>query len=228
MLTRCASERGVSIVELMVSIAVGMFLVMALTQFFVGHIVGNADLLKATRLNQELRAVMDLMVRDIRRTGYWGNAVSGVWYEGSPGVATNPLQSVTIGSTANPATATSGTSVTYSYDVNGNGTVEDSENFTIRLNNNAVELVQGITNPTTTTLSDTGTTRITALTFSFAPAAVNVTCVVAGPTPSLTIRELTISVAGQLTSDSTVTRAMQETVRIRADRIIGTCPAVVT
>ena len=217
MLTRRVLQRGVSIVEMMIGIAVGMFVVMVITQFFVGQIVGNSDLLKTTRLNQELRTIMDLTVRDIRRDGYWANAISGVWYDGSPGVTTNPLQSIVIGSTVNPATTTSASSVKYSYDVNGNGTVEDSENFTIQLNNNAVELVQGILNPTTTTLSDTGTTTITALNFSFAPAAVTVGCIVAGSNPVLTVRELTISLTGQLTSDPTVTRTMQETIRIRAD-----------
>ena len=233
MLIRPLRQRGVTLIELMVSIAVGMFLLMAITQFFTGQIIGNADLLKVTRLNQELRAIMDLTVRDIRRGGYWGDAMRGVWYEGSPGVTANPLQSITVGSTLNPdSTAAVGGSLTYAYDVNGDGTIGDDENFTIRLNttNHSVELVQGINTVTTTPLSDTGTTTITALTFSpeLFPAPVTITCVVPGSNPVLTVRELKISVTGRLSSDATVTRTMQETVRIRTDYIVGACPPVIT
>jgi hypothetical protein len=233
MLIRPLLQRGLTLIELMVSIAVGMLLVLAITQFFVGQVIGNTDLLKVTRLNQELRAIMDLTVRDIRRGGYWADAVSGVWYEGTPGVTANPLQSITVGSTVNPdSTTTPGSSIKYAYDANGNGAIDDDENFTIRLNttDHSVELVQGINTVTTTPLSDTGTTTITALTFSpeLFPAPVTITCVVPGSNPVLTVRELKISVTGRLSSDATVTRTMQETVRIRADYIVGACPPVIT
>jgi prepilin peptidase dependent protein B len=230
MLSQRRLQRGMTLIELMVSIAVGLFLLMIITQFFVGQVIGNSELLKVTRLNQELRAIMDLAVRDIRRGGYWANAISGVWYEESPGVTANPLQSITIDSTVNPTTAASGSSFTYAYDVNGNGAIEDSENLTIRLNSDkhSVELVQGITNPTTTTLSDTGATTITGLSFSLAPVVVTIGCVVAGSNPTLTMRQLVIVVTGQLASDSTVSRTMRETIRLRTDPIVGSCPAVIT
>lgn len=229
-----------TIVELMVGVVVGFIAVMAVTLFFVNQMGSNRDMLNVTRLNQELRAIMDLTLRDIRRAGYWGNAISGVYYEGIPGgtVTANPGSSITIGGTLNPSVATNGTSIQYTYDVNGDGAIADDENFKIWLNNGAVELVQGINAPTTTVLSDTSTTTITGLTFrttSFdsgdegteaAPTTVTVSCIVAGSNPTLTIREIAISVTGQLTRDTSVTRTMQETVRIRADRIAGSCPAV--
>ena len=226
MLNRASTQRGVSLVELMVGIAVGFALAMVITQVFVNQVVGNTNMLKETRLNQELRAIMDLAVRDIRRGGYWGNAISGAWYDGSPGVATNPLNSITVGDTVNPAAATSGSSVGYSYDVNGDGTIDDAENFTIRLTGSVVELVQGITSPTTTSLSDPGTTTITALTFTIAPATVGIACVVAGSNPALTVRKITIALTGRLADDATVTRSMQETGRVRTDYIVGACPPI--
>jgi type II secretory pathway component PulJ len=210
-------QRGMSLVELMVGIAVGIVVVLAITQFFVGQFISNTDMLKATRLNQELRAVMDLTVRDVRRGGYRGDAIRGVWYEGTPGVTPNPLQSITIGSTVNPTASTSGTSIAYSYDINASGTVEDAENFTIQLNNNAVELVQGITSPTTTQLSDPASTTIANLTFTLDPRCVD-------SAPVLTWREITIALTGRLASDATVTRTLHETVRVRADHLGNPCP----
>jgi hypothetical protein len=228
MLIRTPSQRGVSLVELMVAVAVGFALLMLITQIFVHQAAANTDLLKGTRLNQELRAIMDLSVRDIRRAGYWGSAISSAWYEGTPGVSANPLNAITVGDTVNPGTATAASSIRYAYDVNGDGAIDDSENVMIRLNNGAVEMVQGIANPTTTQLSDPGSTVITALTFSIAPTTVTVACVVSGSNPTLTIRQITIALTGRLASDPTVTRSMQETDRIRTDYITGACPAAVS
>jgi Tfp pilus assembly protein PilW len=224
-------SRGFSLVELMVGLTAGLFVLLVLTTFFVSQVSGNTGMLNTTRLNQELRAVMDLTVRDIRRGGYWGNAISGVWYEGSPGVTTNPLQSITVGTTVNPTTTTTGNVLQYAYDLNGNGAIDDQENYAIQLNTatTVVELVQGISTPTTTQLSDPGTTTITDLTFSLAPAnASAITCIAGGTPPTLTVRELTISLTGRLTSDTSVTRTLQETVRIRTDYVTGACPPVIS
>jgi len=212
----------------MVAIAVGLALLLLVTQIFVNQVVANTNLLNVTRLNQELRATMDLSVRDIRRAGYWGHAMAGAWYEGTPGVSTNPLNSITIGDVVDPGTATSGSRISYSYDVNGNGAIEDDEMFTIRLNGSVVEMVQGTATPITTQLSDPGSTIITGLTFSIAPATVSVSCVKSGSNPTLTIRQITIALTGRLASDSNVTRSLQESERVRADYIAGACPSPVS
>jgi Tfp pilus assembly protein PilW len=227
MLTRARVPRGISLVELMVAIAVGMALLLLITQIFVNQVAANTILLKETRLNQELRAIMDLSVRDVRRAGYWGTAISGAWYESSPGVFANPLNSITIGDSLNPGDAVSGSSMSYSYDVNGNGAIDDDENFTIRLNGNVVEMVQGIATPVTTPLSDPGSTLITGLSFSIVPATVAVSCVASGTNPTLTIRQITIALTGRLASDPTVVRSLQDTDRIRADYVTGACPSSV-
>lgn len=233
-------QRGASVIELMVGVAVGLIAIMFVTQFFVGQLVSNTATLKATRLNQELRMIIDYTARDVRRASYWGNAIRGVWYEGTPGITANPLQSITVGTTPNPSVATTAETISYTYDVNANGVIDDNENFTIRRTVlgsgvGVVEVVQGINAQTITPISDPGSTTITGLTFSTtaagqnaaaAPATVNVTCIVAGSSPVLTVREIIVTVSGRLTDDPAVARTMQETIRIRADRIVGTCPAV--
>jgi Tfp pilus assembly protein PilW len=236
-------QRGASVIELMVGVAVGLIAIMFVTQFFVGQLVSNTATLKATRLNQELRMIIDYTARDVRRASYWGNAIRGVWYQGTPGVTANPLQSITVGTPpggTDPSVATTADTISYTYDVNANGVIDDNENFTIRRTVlgsgvGVVEVVQGINAQTITPISDPGSTTITGLTFSTtaagqnaaaAPATVNVTCIVAGPSPVLTVREIIVTVSGGLVDDPAVIRTMQETIRIRADRIVGTCPAV--
>ena len=68
--TRVAGQRGLSIVELMVGIAVGMFLVAGAVTMFVGNLTSSRQLLVEARVNQDLRATVDLISRDLRRAGY--------------------------------------------------------------------------------------------------------------------------------------------------------------
>lgn len=79
-----ALRRGLSLVELMVGIAVGMFIVAAATVLVTGQLAENRRLLLETQLNQDLRAAMDIVTRELRRSGA---AVSPETLAASPGVA---------------------------------------------------------------------------------------------------------------------------------------------
>ena len=68
----------------MVGVAVGLIALMFVTQFFVSQLISNTATLKATRLNQELRMIIDYTARDLRRASYLANAINRVWYEGMP------------------------------------------------------------------------------------------------------------------------------------------------
>lgn len=87
-------QRGLSLVELMVGVAVGLFVVAGATMLVANQLGDNRRLLLETQIQQDLRAAADIIVRDIRRSGYWGAAQTGVWYAGSPGVTANPYTAV--------------------------------------------------------------------------------------------------------------------------------------
>lgn len=215
--SRIASLSGFSLIELMVGVTVGIVLLLLVSQFFVGRLIGNTAMLQSARLNQELRSIMDFTVRDLRRAGYWGGAIQGVWYDGTTGIVANPLQAITV----NP------NSISFSYDVNGNGSLDvtPSETFTIQFNatDHTVELVQGDNPPSQ--LSDPYLTRITDLSFEGAFVEVTVPCIRPTVTPPvLTLRSVTVTIAGELASDPEVKRTLTETVRIRDDPITGSCP----
>lgn len=70
------NQLGVSIVELMVGIAVGMLIVAGVTAAYITTMRGGTDTLRSAKLNQTLRASMDVMVNDIRRAGFWGTATT--------------------------------------------------------------------------------------------------------------------------------------------------------
>ena len=90
---RAMRERGLSIIELMVGIAVGLIVVTGIAKLFADYVSGTKRQMLEIRVNQELRAAADLVARDIRRAGYWDNAVAGVWGTNSLTVAANPYMS---------------------------------------------------------------------------------------------------------------------------------------
>lgn len=61
---------GVSLVELMISLVAGLIVVGSVLTFTVATVRSNAETLSATRLTQDLRVVINLVTREIRRAGY--------------------------------------------------------------------------------------------------------------------------------------------------------------
>lgn len=62
-------SRGLSLVELMVGIAVGLFVVAAAVTLVTSQLTENRKLLLELQLQQDLRATMDIMTRQLRRAG---------------------------------------------------------------------------------------------------------------------------------------------------------------
>jgi prepilin peptidase dependent protein B len=67
-------HRGFTIVELLVGILVGLIVVAGAIAVYITVVRGGNYLVREARVNQELRVAMDLMVNDIRRSGYWRDA----------------------------------------------------------------------------------------------------------------------------------------------------------
>lgn len=88
--TASRPARGLSLVELMVGIAVGLMVVAGASFVAVNQIGDNRRLTLETQVQQDLRAAADLIVRDLRRTGYWGNSQQGLWQGSNPAAASNP------------------------------------------------------------------------------------------------------------------------------------------
>ncbi len=66
---------GVSLVELMVALAVGLVISLAAGTLFLTSVRGGADSLRSAKLNVELRSAMDLIEGEIRRAGYGGQPI---------------------------------------------------------------------------------------------------------------------------------------------------------
>lgn len=63
-------QRGLSIVELMVGVAIGLIIVAAAATVMTGQLVENRRLLMEAQIQQDLRAAADIITRDLRRSAY--------------------------------------------------------------------------------------------------------------------------------------------------------------
>ena len=209
-------QRGLSLIELMIAITVALFIAAAGGSMLVGQLREHRALALEARLTQDLRTAADVITRDLRRAGYWGNAgaVAGA----------NPYGAFT------PETAAADTvSLRYSMDASENNVVDGNEQFGFRLRAGVIELQLGAGN--WQALTDAGTLTVTA--FSVTPTVQDVSlasfCASACSSGSATcpphqqIRSLAVVISARLVSDARVIRTVRSDVRVRADAVIGAC-----
>jgi type IV pilus assembly protein PilW len=237
-----ATQRGMSVIELLVGVAVGLIVLAGAVKLMSDTLGSNRRLLLETRVNQDLRAAADLIVRDLRRAGYWNNAVSGMFSTtGSTAPAPNPHRQIDLASNV----------IKYSLALDSDDTVGATEWAGYRLNEGVLEFLgsrddagdteqwQPLTDPkvvrvTTLTISPLATPRVVEL-YTYCACLTRLTCTAAdfqtsGPyestRPRMTIRQFDIVVAGEAVHDPAVRREIRQSVRVRNDRLDGNCPTV--
>jgi type IV pilus assembly protein PilW len=221
-------SRGLSLVELMVGIAVGLMVVAGASFVAVNQLGDNRRLLLETQVQQDLRAAADMVARDLRRAGYWGAAETGVWKGDDPNVALNQY------STMSPSAAgASVEEVTYSFsrDAVEDGAVDDDrERFGFKLDGGAVKMLVG---GVWQALTDTNVLAVTKFDVRVERQTVQQACFkecagAGGGTacwPTQDVRRFTIKIEGHAVSDANVLRSVRDSVRVRNDPVSGACPA---
>lgn len=71
---RTTRQIGFTLIELMVGMTVGLIVIAVVGSIFLSILRNSSDTIHSLTLNQDMRAVMALLVSDIRRAGYWGEA----------------------------------------------------------------------------------------------------------------------------------------------------------
>ncbi len=120
---------GFSMVELLVALATGLFLLAGVMGIFTSSLSSQGSTLKMTRLNQELRNTMDLMAREIRRSGYWHMAADAASPPGD--LIPNDFTGANIDFTSATGTPFSafGSGIVDLYIINGAGGVAIPDNY---------------------------------------------------------------------------------------------------
>lgn len=73
-----ARAAGFSLIELMVALVAGLIVSGAVLAFAVASMKSNGDYMVSTRLTQDLRSTLDLVSRELRRSGYDENSLGYV------------------------------------------------------------------------------------------------------------------------------------------------------
>lgn len=132
-------QRGLALTELMVSLLIGLIVMGALLDTYLGITAAGRDALNAAKLNLELRGAIDTMTDDIRRAGGMGAPPSG-----TPNPFMNRASIATFSDLNIGTFNTAGDCIEFSYDANSNGLLDaDTEFFGFRIHNQAVQIRTG-------------------------------------------------------------------------------------
>jgi Tfp pilus assembly protein PilW len=218
---------GFSLVELMTALVAGMIVSAAVVTFTMASFRSNSEYVVATRLSQELRNSLDLVTRDLRRAGYNENALGSI-ASGN----TSPFSKMLI----------SGECILFAYDrANGtpgaidvdNGEVRGIRRSSVTFNGNTVGVIEYAESASGTKPTCTGGTA----TYTTFPPACNSTshwCALSDPSllnitaltltnnganigSNIELRQIGVTISGQLANSTTFTRSVSSKVRVRSD-----------
>ena len=228
------AQRGLSLIELLVAMVVGLIVIAAAVSFFSRHLRESRAVQVELRLMQDLRSAIDLIGRDLRRAAYWGQASEGVWQPGATSTPTNPYAFVTI--------ASEQVDFNFSRDGAENNALDTNEQFGFRLRAGVVEFMLGRSGNALNNASNwqalTDANTVTIASFTVTPSVQRVSlegmcataCSAADSAaavcpPQQHLRSLNIALIGRSVNDAKVIRSLQSQVRLRNDAISGKCSA---
>ncbi|MCF2948343.1 prepilin peptidase dependent protein B [Paraglaciecola aquimarina] len=131
-------QQGSSLVELMISMALGFASLTAMTSLVAHGISLNNSLMAKSRLDEEINGVLAVIGQDLKRAGYQGLTEDMLL---NPTVFVNPFaNSIQI---SNFGSEVSNSCITFDYDRNQNGLLDTklvNEEFGFRLKDKAIEI----------------------------------------------------------------------------------------
>jgi type IV pilus assembly protein PilW len=223
-LTRCAkraAHSGLSIVELLVGIAVGMFVLAGAAMVATNQLVDNKRMLLETQVQQDMRAAMDIIVRDIRRSGYTSKAALLIQPVEAKLAPLPDYKPAGVMDASKP--------LLYSYAKNdGLAAASEDNKRGFRLNAKRIEALlgnggyQALTDPNVVEITDfkAGAADVTA-TKTWLPVCATPPC----PSTNcpdgqyITTRNIDLEMTGKAVHDSSVQRTIRATVRVRNDEV---------
>lgn len=235
---------GLSLPELLVGLTLGLLITaaaLALVAFASGE---QRRLLAEARLQQDLRAAMDIVSRELRRSGQWPDATAGVWaleaaaagaastvapvmpavnpYGGFLGVPCNAAAAgVAVPSAAPPALASHACHLTAADD----DPAASRSGF--HVSRGVLHAVLQGGSPQA--LTDAAATSMRRFTVTSASREVGLGAFCGQPCgdscPGAALRAVVVELQATLPEDPQVQRRLQGTVRVRNDLLTGQCPA---
>lgn len=234
-------QTGLTLIEMMIASLLGLIVTGGVLTIYLSSIRGSTDIANSARLNYDLDSVMQLMVNDIRRAGYWGGAISASDAKNNPPTCDtgNPF---TCGDANIQIPVTS--CILYSYDADGDGDVNNGEYYGFKLDGSVLKISSADTVDDTgdctandgrwQTIIDTDTVSINSLSFSMANSKCKNNTTTATPdttscaATTMTInsgdtaietRQIDITLTGQVSGEDVVNKSLTDIAKVRNDRI---------
>jgi type IV pilus assembly protein PilW len=216
-----ARMRGLSLVELMIGIAVGLFIVAAATVLVTGQLGENRRLMLDTQLQQDLRATADIITRELRRVGAWRSAELGISHPTVAASENNMANSMTpsAAGTLNPA------ELVFRYD--RSTTEQGPWGFRLVTATGVIQTRLGPLTPLVPwqDLTDRNVIQVTSFTVAIErEPGQELPCPNLCPTtgdtscwPVLQVRNFVINITARSTADASITRSIRSVARARND-----------
>jgi prepilin peptidase dependent protein B len=206
---------GLTLIELMIAMVIGLLLVAAVITLYVSMAGSNVDHLKSIRLNHELRSTLALMARDIRRAGHNQDAAT----ESTAATSINPFSTAaSTALTTSVSNSCSGSAmdsqILFSYDADDDA---NTDFFGYRFDTSSGTVDACAVDTSTATCSSSDWEALTD------EDLIEITCVsfdldlVDVASGAIFGRQVTVSLTGQLRSDTDFTKTIGEVVKIRND-----------
>jgi len=116
-------DSGFTLVELMVALALGLIVMLAVGFIFATSSRSSHENLKSSTLEQDLNAIMDIMASELRRAGFWDHALINP-----------PVDHAYLNGDYNHLDLVSSSCVLYFYDADEGHDVDDDEMRGFKLN----------------------------------------------------------------------------------------------
>jgi type II secretory pathway component PulJ len=241
-------QRGATLVELMIGSTLGLLLLSAAAGFYAQHVSGSSRGLQLAHLQGQLRAVLTILHRDLRRSGYYGVSPAAAGLDAltanpftdaddpdKPAAERNDVRTGHYATLHPPHSEAEDSCILYSYDLDADGALTPSgagmERFGFRLRHGLVQMRFGgeafdCSAGSWTAVTDAGI-EITRLQFTLHSTALHpqlgADACVAGD-PCLYVRAVEIHLAGRLRAAPDIAMQLEDQVRLRNDRYIAALP----
>jgi len=200
-------QRGETLMGLLVGLVVGLIVLGGASLVYLGAARANATTLQISRTNQELKAIMDVIIRDIRRAGRSPEAIHCIGGVSCTNSFADGGEDWTLTTSQ----------IDFTYDRNGNGSQDSNECYGFRrVEESAIGRIEMKTSctPTWQALSAPNSAHIS----SFALTD-EIRCEAAG-SRQLAIRKIRIYLEAE---SGGVMRRMCQNIRLKNDAIVDSC-----
>lgn len=238
-------QRGVTLIELMIAIAIGLFITAITIKVVVDRLADDRIHIAEIRLNQNLRAAADIIARELRRAGHWEQALDGVFKNDGSAPLLNDYAPILWRQKSEPAQF----GLDYKYQRSGTaafafgfrrslktgiGVLQFSETPAVETSwqdltdPQLVDILDGFVIQPVPAASpvdgDTVSGREVDL-FEFCSCWIQVTCTKSAleNPPRLVIRQIEIRMPARSVVEPSIERELVETVRVRNDELVGSC-----